>query len=303
MSRTFFAYQVAHKFGPFKGRRYYTDKSTPRANDTLYVVSGSHNAEGRVDYSLEGKFRVARRNDGGFPLPRADGELHTFKVELELSPIQVPGEPIALVQMDWYDREDMRKNFGSQQNFNPLPVGYEQRFSSALAEFGDGRTHELDRDITEIMEASDLSESEKDTLVKARLGQGRFRRAVTDLWNNGPSCALTEIALPEILTASHIKAWKDCTSTDERLDGANGILLAANMDRLFDRHLISFRCTGSDFELVVSKRLTPVVGALGIKLGSKLRSAKLSPSEFERVARYMEGHHSKFLEQQKVDLG
>jgi len=41
------------------------------------------------------------------------------------------------------------------------------------------------------------------------------------------------------LKASHIKAWKDCTSTQERLDSNNGLLLCANHDALFDQYLIS----------------------------------------------------------------
>ena len=51
---------------------------------------------------------------------------------------------------------------------------------------------------------------------------------------------MTGINIPEVLRASHAKSWKDCDSDAERLDVFNGFLLNANLDALFDRHLISF---------------------------------------------------------------
>lgn len=43
--------------------------------------------------------------------------------------------------------------------------------------------------------------------------------------------------------ASHIKPWRDCDNS-ERLDGANGLLLSPHVDKLFDRHWISFDSGG-----------------------------------------------------------
>lgn len=54
---------------------------------------------------------------------------------------------------------------------------------------------------------------------------------------------MTGISLPEILIASHIKAWKD-SSESERFDPDNGILLSPAIDALFDRHLITFDASG-----------------------------------------------------------
>ena len=42
-----------------------------------------------------------------------------------------------------------------------------------------------------------------------------------------------------MLRASHIKEWSE-SSREERIDANNGLLLCANHDALFDRHLISF---------------------------------------------------------------
>jgi HNH endonuclease len=94
-----------------------------------------------------------------------------------------------------------------------------------------------------------LQGSVREQLIQARAGQGLFRRRVAEIERG---CRLTGISNPTLLTASHIKPWRACASTFERLDGFNGILLAPNADRLFDRGLITFE---DDGQVRVSPRL------------------------------------------------
>jgi putative restriction endonuclease len=83
----------------------------------------------------------------------------------------------------------------------------------------------------------DDPETETERLRAERLGQSKFRADLLEKF--GGRCAVTGIDMPELLRASHIKAWS--LSTDrERLDPNNGILLAVHIDGLFDRGLISF---------------------------------------------------------------
>ena len=82
--------------------------------------------------------------------------------------------------------------------------------------------------------------TEREALTKARLGQGLFRQRVAQL---EPCCRVTGLARQEFLVASHIKPWRDCDNA-ERLSGANGLLLSPHIDKLFDRHWISFDTTG-----------------------------------------------------------
>jgi hypothetical protein len=82
--------------------------------------------------------------------------------------------------------------------------------------------------------------TECDALTKARLGQGLFRQRVAEL---EPICRVTGLARQEFLVASHIKPWRDCDNR-ERLSGANGLLLSPHIDKLFDRHWISFDSGG-----------------------------------------------------------
>lgn len=82
-----------------------------------------------------------------------------------------------------------------------------------------------------------LEGTDKEQLVKTRIGQGSFRKLLIE--KRGCECQLCSINLPEVLRASHIQSWSK-SSPEERMDIENGLLLCANHDALFDRHLISF---------------------------------------------------------------
>lgn len=101
----------------------------------------------------------------------------------------------------------------------------------------------------EIAASSDLSSTEKEQVILARRGQGKFRRNVTAYES---SCRCTGIAVSGLLIASHIKPWRACSNADERLDGSNGLLLTPSADYLFDRGFISFSDGG---ELLLSESI------------------------------------------------
>lgn len=82
---------------------------------------------------------------------------------------------------------------------------------------------------------SALGASETETLIRARRVQGFFRRTV--LVSYAHTCALSGLAVPELLIASHIIPWK--TNERRRADPRNGICLNALYDRAFDRGLIA----------------------------------------------------------------
>jgi predicted restriction endonuclease len=84
------------------------------------------------------------------------------------------------------------------------------------------------------------SSTERDALTKARLGQGLFRHRVAE---REPACRVTGLTRQQFLVASHIKPWRDCDNREQH-DGANGLLLSPHVDKLFDRHWISFDAGG-----------------------------------------------------------
>lgn len=93
-----------------------------------------------------------------------------------------------------------------------------------------------------------LAEADREELLKARFGQGRFRAAVEAF---EPGCRITGLSEPAMLQAAHMKPWMAC-SNRERLDGANGLLLAPSFHLLFSKGYISFDGAG---RLLVSANL------------------------------------------------
>lgn len=84
--------------------------------------------------------------------------------------------------------------------------------------------------------------------VKVRRVQHFFRQTVLESYNH--RCAISGLAIPELLVASHIIPW----SKDEtrRADPTNGIALNGLYDKAFDRQLISF---DESYRLVLSTKI------------------------------------------------
>lgn len=87
-------------------------------------------------------------------------------------------------------------------------------------------------------------------LAVQRVGQDIFRSSLLDYW--GRRCAVSGLNIPEMLRASHIKRWAECSSDEERLDVFNGLLLAPHLDALFDGGWITFSDSG---QLVIADAL------------------------------------------------
>ncbi len=94
--------------------------------------------------------------------------------------------------------------------------------------------------------------TEAERLVVQRVGQDLFRQGLIDYWDG--LCAVTGLAIPELLRASHIKPWADCSTDAERLDVFNGLLLAPQLDAAFDRGFMTIDDAG---RVIVSDLLDP----------------------------------------------
>jgi hypothetical protein len=118
----------------------------------------------------------------------------------------------------------------------------------------------------EPMQPEKVPQTEREALIKARVGQGNFRTDVIALWGG---CAVTGCSMSKILVASHLVRWAACATNQERLDPFNGLLLTPNLDKLVDPLLIAFNDDGS---ILLSNELTAEERAiLGVSEKSKLR--------------------------------
>ncbi len=102
--------------------------------------------------------------------------------------------------------------------------------------------------------------TEAERLVIQRVGQGIYRERLMEYWEG--RCAITGLAVPSLLRASHIKPWADCATDAERLDVFNGLLLAPQLDAAFD---CGFITVGDDGLVLVSDQLDIATrGLLGL---------------------------------------
>ena len=119
--------------------------------------------------------------------------------------------------------------------------------------------------------------------VRSRIGQGRFREALLQLHGH---CAVSGISTTAVLRAAHIHRWADCDGTPTaRYDIDNGLLLAANLDCLFETGLIAF---DDDGRILISPELdTTACEALGLNPEIRLAVAP-SPGQRSYLAKHRE---------------
>lgn len=132
-----------------------------------------------------------------------------------------------------------------------------------------------------------LSQKNREATIQARIGQGLFRERLINHWEG---CSVTGFDNTNLLIASHIKPWRNCTFP-EALSMTNGLLLLPNIDLAFDRGFVSFDATG---KIIFSPQFSDEdASALGISRSMKLRWCHPQHEEF------LEYHRKKVL---RVDV-
>lgn len=107
----------------------------------------------------------------------------------------------------------------------------------------------VDQLVADALQRTIPDETTRQALVKARVGQGRWRQDLLQFWSG--KCAVTGLAIESLLRASHVKPWR-ASDNSERLDVYNGLLLGPAYDAAFDAGLITF---SDDRKIIVSDRL------------------------------------------------
>lgn len=158
---------------------------------------------------------------------------------------------------NWYHSSNMGKfpkriNNGESPISFGIPFGFETE--AGLKQFVEilNNTNTDDDPLLDIKSAEkdlkSLSITERDAVIKARIGQGPFRDNLISYWG---ACAVTGLSISELLIASHSKPWRS-SNNQERLDVYNGLLLSPNLDKAFDKGFITF---GADKKIIFSSTL------------------------------------------------
>lgn len=196
---------------------------------------------------------------------------YTYRGQVELA-----GEPYRGQQKDQDGRQRLVWIF-------PLRLmDHKAKFTKPSSATNDKQ--ELKEELKGIQQVENLpiTQTEKERLIKARIGQGKFKKLLIE---RECKCALCGVTDPRVLIASHIKPWRASTN-EERLDVNNGLLLCPNHDALLDKQLISFDVQG---KIVISQTLDEAA-RIFMNVNEGLR-VELT----EKQLGYMEYHHQNLI--------
>lgn len=159
-------------------------------------------------------------------------------------------------------------------------------FEKAYADFSAHTNASSLADSHEIFEYDfeNITQTEKLSLVKTRTVQQFFRTAVISSYHF--KCAVCELGLQEMLTASHIIPWSK--NEKFRTDPANGISLCALHDRAFDR---GFFALNNECEVMLSSRLNSAKALSVEHMFMRFDKQPLNlPFRFRPKQEYLEWH-------------
>lgn len=150
--------------------------------------------------------------------------------------------------------------------------------------FGEYENINFVKEVEKQIKEENIPQEEKDNLIRARKGQGKYR---SDLFEQCPFCPITLISDDRLLIASHIKPWVKSNET-EKTDPKNGFMFTPTYDFLFDRGYISF---SNDQKIIISPWI------------SKMTRSKLNISDSKKYSMlpidgredYLEYHRNNIL--------
>ncbi len=145
-------------------------------------------------------------------------------------------DKIELILHEEATKQQNRTVYNSKKSLSDFRAGLNKFLSFMRSDYRKRQKDSVVSEIKKIEQSNRITVTEKEALIKSRVGQGIFRRGLIEYWHG---CAVSGCQLTWMLVASHIKPWRDADNT-ERLDAYNGLLLLPNYDKLFDLGYISF---------------------------------------------------------------
>ena len=168
-------------------------------------------------------------------------------------------------------QEDLKRQertvYTSKKSLSDFRAGLNKFLAFVNSDYHKRMEDSILTEIKAVENDNNIKATEKDSIVKSRIGQGIFRNELIEYWHG---CAISQCPLTWMLIASHIKPWRDADN-QERLDTYNGLLLLPNYDKLFDLGYISFTQTGK----IMYSRLLDKFDREAIGLTSDLHLVKL----------------------------
>lgn len=186
---------------------------------------------------IESKKNITRPDKYSSTIMTISNHLYSKGHEFDIYSIQEANEVIKIKQLYFSYEEFYSKNITGNRMYSRSIDLYIEFLDSSKLILGNSVPPEIEN----IVKNNLLTETEKESIILSRRGQGKYRENLIKIWGK---CSISGYTDYRLLVASHIKPWNNSNNT-ERIDPYNGLLLLPTYDKLFDLGLISFIKNGN----------------------------------------------------------
>ena len=177
---------------------------------------------------------IAKKTSGDY-VTRMKFLAHDYSLDETLTKEKID----EILRQEDFKRQE-RSVYTSKKSLSDFRAGLNKFLAFINSDYHKRIADSIITEIKAVENDNTIKMTEKDSIVKSRIGQGIFRKGLIEYWHG---CAISQCPLTWMLIASHIKPWRDADN-QERLDPYNGLLLLPNYDKLFDLGYISFNSKG-----------------------------------------------------------
>ena len=216
---------------------------------------------------------IAKKTSGDY-LTRMKFLAHDYSLDETLTKEKID----EILRQEDFKRQE-RSVYTSKKSLSDFRAGLNKFLAFINSDYHKRIADSIITEIKAVENDNTIKMTEKDSIVKSRIGQGIFRKGLIEYWHG---CAISQCPLTWMLIASHIKPWRDADN-QERLDPYNGLLLLPNYDKLFDLGYISFNSKGK----IMYSRLLDKFDRETIGLTNNLHLVKLE----EQHLKYLKYHN------------
>lgn len=216
---------------------------------------------------------IAKKTSGDY-VTRMKFLAHDYSLDETLTKEKID----EILRQEDFKRQE-RSVYTSKKSLSDFRAGLNKFLAFINSDYHKRIADSIITEIKAVENDNTIKMTEKDSIVKSRIGQGIFRKGLIEYWH---CCAISQCPLTWMLIASHIKPWRDADN-QERLDPYNGLLLLPNYDKLFDLGYISFNSKGK----IMYSRLLDKFDRETIGLTNNLHLVKLE----EQHLKYLKYHN------------
>lgn len=216
---------------------------------------------------------IAKKTSGDY-VTRMKFLAHDYSLDETLTKEKID----EILRQEDFKRQE-RSVYTSKKSLSDFRAGLNKFLAFINSDYHKRIADSIITEIKAVENDNTIKMTEKDSIVKSRIGQGIFRKGLIEYWHG---CAISQCPLTWMLIASHIKPWRDADN-QERLDPYNGLLLLTNYDKLFDLGYISFNSKGK----IMYSRLLDKFDRETIGLTNNLHLVKLE----EQHLKYLKYHN------------